>query len=250
MLLIIPSIEIENGKCARKVQGTGKFIYSDDPIEIAKLWRKENAKSLHVTDRDGIAAGTPVNFETVRRMVKTVDIPIELGGGITKFEDAQKAFDNGIYRIVIGTMLIENPGDAKKILDAFGPSKVVLGLDARFVCEAIKSNVKYAGLTLLSIALNAKQIGFRRIIYTDVVVNGMIRRPNFEAIRHLAEKTQLRVTVSGGVSNLDDLLKLQEFEPIGIDSVIIGRALYENKFSCQGLWRLCEAGNYPYTAKV
>jgi phosphoribosylformimino-5-aminoimidazole carboxamide ribotide isomerase len=250
MLLIIPSIEIKNGNCARKVQGIGKSIYSDDPIEIAKLWRKENAKSLHVTDCDGVAAGTPVNFETVRRMVKTVDIPIELGGGITKFEDAQKAFDNGIYRIVIGTMLIDNPSDAKRTLDAFGPSKVVLGLDTRFVYKAIKSNVKSTGFTPLSIAFNAKQIGFRRILYTDVVVDGSRRKPNFKAIRQLAEQTQLKVTVSGGISNLDDLLELQEFEPLGIDSVIIGRALYENKFSCQGLWRLCEAGNYPYTAKI
>ena len=250
MLLIIPSIEIENGRCARKIRGTGEFIYSDDPIEIAKLWRKENAKSLHVTDRDGIAAGKPVNFEAVCRMVKTVDIPIELGGGIRKFEDAQKAFDNGIYRITIGRMLIENPDEARKTLDIFGPSKVVVGIDAKYLTKIIKEEFNAAPLTPLSVAADAQQIGFRRIIYTDIVTSGMVYMPNFVAIKLLIEKTRLKITVSGGISNLDDLLKLQEFEPLGIDSVIIGRALYDNNFSCQRLWRLCEAGNFPYTAKV
>jgi len=250
MLLIIPSIEIENGKCARKVQGTGGFVYSDDPVEIAKLWRKENAKSLHVTDRDGITSGNLINFEIVRRIVKTVDIPIELGGGIRKFDDALLAFNNGIYRIVIGKMLLENFDDAKKTLDTYGPSKVVFGIDSQFVESAAKINPLYNGLTPLSIALYAKQIGFRRFIYTDVTVNESSRAPNFISIKNMADNIQSRLTVSGGISNLDDLMKIQEYESLGVDSVVIGRALYENKFSCQKLWRVCEAGNYPYTAKV
>jgi len=250
MLLIIPSIEIENGKCARMVQGTGGFVYSDDPVEIAKLWRKENAKSLHVTDRDGITSGCLKNFETIRSMVKTVDIPIELGGGIRKFEDAKMAFDNGIYRIVIGKMLLENSDDAKKTLDTYGPSKVVFGIDAQFVESAAKINPLYNGLTPLSIALSAKQIGFRRFVYTDIVVRETNRTPNFISIKNMAEQIQSRITVSGGISNLDDLMKIQAYEPLGVDSVVIGRALYENKFSCQKLWRVCEAENYPYTAKV
>src|SRR5206468_480172 len=107
-----------------------------------------------------------------------------------------------------------------------------------------------SGLTALSVALNAKQLGFKRIVYTDILRDGTMTGPNFDAIRLLAEKSGMRVTAAGGISGLKDLLRLQELEPLGVDSAVIGRALYENKFSCQGIWRMCEAGEYPYTAKV
>ncbi len=250
MLLVIPSIEIKDGKCLRPVQGAAGFSYTDDPVERAKLWRKENSKALHVTDVDGAIAGRMVNFDIIRRMVKAVDIPIEIGGGLRTFDEVRKALECGIYRVVIGTMLIDEPDQAKRAIDAYGASKVVLGIDAENGIVKIQGRNVGSGLTAISAVLNAKQLGFRRVVYTDVLVYRTMRGPNLVAIRMLAEKTGMSVTASGGVSGLDDLLKLQELEPIGVDSVVIGRALYENQFSCQGLWRLCEAGNFPYTAKV
>ena len=250
MLLIIPAIEIKGGKCVQMVQGVQGFVYTDDPIETAKLWRKENAKSLHVTDVDGALEGRLMNLDTIERMVKTVDIPIELGGGLRTFDEVKKAFEIGIYRVVIGTMLIENPDEAKRIVDTFGSSKVVLGIDAENGIVQMKGWKEDTGLTAVTVALNAKQLGFKRIVYTDILRDGMMIGPNFDAIRMLAEKTGMRVTASGGISGLEDLLHLQDFEPLGVDSVVIGRALYENKFACQGIWRLCEAGDFPYTAKV
>lgn len=250
MLLIIPAIEIKNGKCVQMVQGIQGFVYTDDPIEMAKLWRKENAKTLHVTDVDGAMEGRLVNFDVIERMAKTVDIPIELGGGLRTFDEIKRAFDAGMYRVVISTMFIEKPDEAKHILETYGPSKVVLGLDAKNGIVRIGGWQEDTGLTAVSIALNAKLMGFKRIVYTDILLDGMMRGPNFAAIRSLAETTGLRITASGGISNLDDLLKLQEMEPLGVDSAVIGRALYENRFACQELWRLCEAGDYPYTAKV
>lgn len=249
MLLVIPAIEIKNGKCVRQVQDVDGCKYSDDPIEMAKMWRKENAKTLHITDLDGVSAGFPVNIKTIKQMVKTVDIPIELGGGLRTFDAVKNALENGIYRTVIGTMLIENPEEAKRCIDRFGPSKVVLGIDAKNYCATIKGG-EDSGLTPISIALNARELGFRRIVYTDVLAINNLRKPNFDALKLLAQKIELRITSSGGVSCLEDLLKLQEYEPLGIDSVIIGTALYENKFPCQRLWRMCEAGNYPYTARI
>ena len=250
MLLLIPAIEIKGGKCVQMVQGAQGFVYSNDPIEMARLWRKENAKSLHVTDVDGALQGHLVNFDIISRMVKSVDIPIALGGGLRTFDEVKKAFDGGVYRVVIGTMLIENPDEAKRVLETYGPSKVVLGIDAKNRHVQFKGWKEDAGFTLISLALNAKQLGFKRVVYTDILADGTMRGPNFEMIRMLAEKTGLRVTASGGVSGLQDLLKLQELEPLGVDSVVIGRALYENKFSCQGIWRMCEAGDFPFTARV
>jgi phosphoribosylformimino-5-aminoimidazole carboxamide ribotide isomerase len=250
MLLIIPAVEIKGGKCVQMVQGLEGFIYSNDPIEMAKLWRKENAKSLHVTDVDGALEGRLVNFEVIERMVKTVDIPVELGGGLRTFEEVQRAFNAGVYRVVISTMLVENPDEAMRILETFGASKVVLGIDAENGMMMSRGNTRLTGLTAISVGLNSKELGFKRIVYSDITVHGTMRGPNFSAIRQLAEKTGLKITAASGVSGLSDLLRLQELEPYGVDSVVIGRALYSNNFACQGLWRLCEAGDYPYTAKI
>ncbi len=250
MLLIIPAIEIKGGKCVQMVQGLEGFTYSDDPIEIAKLWRKENAKSLHVTDVDGLVEGRVVNFDTIERMVRTIDIPIELGGGLRTFAEVQRAFDAGVYRVVLGTMLIENPDESRRILQTFGASKVALGIDATNGYLTLPGSAHSKKITALSAALTAKALGFKRIVCADIALHGTLRGPNFSAIRLVAEKTGLKITAASGVSGLDDLLQLQELEPYGVDSVIIGRALHSNNFACQGLWRLCEAGDYPYTAKI
>lgn len=249
MLLVIPSIEIKNGRCLRLIEYANGELTNNDPIELAKLWRKENAKTLHVTDLDAVSKGKPVNFETVRKMVNTVDIPIELGGGLRTFGDVRMALENGIFRTVIGSMFIDNPDEAKKCLDKFGTSKVVLAIDANSCKTFYKGNID-SGLTPVSVALNAKDMGFKRIIYTNILQRDNFRKPDIESIKLIAENSKMRITVSGGVSGLNDLLELQNLESIGVDSVVIGRALYENKFSCQKIWRLCEAGNFPYTARV
>jgi phosphoribosylformimino-5-aminoimidazole carboxamide ribotide isomerase len=232
------------------VQGIEGFVYSDDPVEMVKLWRKENAKSLHVTDVDGALAGHVVNFDVIKRAVSAVDIPIELGGGLRTFEDVRRVLDVGVYRVVISTMFIENPDEAKRTLDEFGPRKVVLGIDALDGIVATHGWVETSGLTALTVALNAKAMGFSRIHYTDIRLDGTLRGVNLDVLRQLAERTDLGITASGGVGGLEDLLRVQELESLGVDSVVIGRALYENKFSCQGIWRMCEAGGFPYTAKV
>jgi phosphoribosylformimino-5-aminoimidazole carboxamide ribotide isomerase len=250
MLLVIPAVEIRGGRCVQMVQGLEGFSYSTDPVEMARLWRKENAKSLHVTDVDGARTGKLVNTGVIRTMIDTVDIPVELGGGLRTFEDVQQAFDLGVYRVLVGTMVIENPDEARRAIEAYGPSKVVLGIDAMDGIVAMKGMAESSGLTALSVALNARALGFRRVVYTDIRLDGTLRGVNLPVLRQLAEKTGLRVTCSGGVAGLEDLLAVQELEPFGVDSVVIGRALYENRFSCQALWRRCEAGEYPYTAKV
>jgi phosphoribosylformimino-5-aminoimidazole carboxamide ribotide isomerase len=136
------------------------------------------------------------------------------------------------------------------VVQEFGPSKVVLGIDAVDGVVATHGWAESSGLTALTVALNARALGFRRVVYTDIRMDGKLRGVNFTVLRDLGEKTGMRITAAGGIEGLEDLLKLQELERCGVDSVVIGRALFENRFSCQGLWRLCEAGGYPYTAKI
>lgn len=250
MLLIIPAIEIKSEHCVRKVIGMDGTVYSDDPIRMVKLWRLENAKSLHVTDVDGAIAGRPMNTEIVKQMVKAIDIPVELGGGMRTFEDVKEAFELGVYRVLISTMVIENPDDAKRAVDTFTPSKVVVGIDAIDGLAATHGWQQTSALTPLSVALNAKALGFKRIVFTDVNLHMSLEGVNVDVLRQLAELGGLRVTSAGGIRGLDDLLKVQELQQFGVDSVIMGRALYENKFSCQAIWRMSEKENFPYTAKV
>lgn len=228
----------------------GGFSYSDDPVEMARLWRKENAKSLHVTDVDGALHGRLGNAEVIRRMVNTVDIPIAVGGGLRSQDAVREAFEIGAYRVVVGTMVIESPEEAARVIDTYGPTKVALGIDAVDGIVSTRGRSDTSGLTALTVALNAKLLGFRRVVYTNTRLDGTLRGVNLKVLRELAEKTGMRVTSSGGIFSLQDLLSVQELEPYGVDSVIVGRALYQNKFSCQVLWRMCEAGEYPYTAKV
>jgi phosphoribosylformimino-5-aminoimidazole carboxamide ribotide isomerase len=250
MLLVIPAIEVKGGRCVQMVQGVEGFTYSDNPIEIARLCRLENAKSLHVTDIDGAFEGRPINIETIQEMVRRVDIPIELGGGLRTFEHIQQAFSLGVYRVLVSTMMVENPDTARRALEEYGPNKIVLGIDAYDGIAATRGWTVSSGLTAMTVALNAKELGFRRIVYTDIRLDGTLRGVNISMLRDLGEKTGLRITAAGGISGLMDLLSVQELSQYSVDSVIIGRALYQNKFSCQQLWRVCEARDYPYTAKV
>jgi phosphoribosylformimino-5-aminoimidazole carboxamide ribotide isomerase len=184
-------------------------------------------------------------------MVRTVDIPIELSGGLRTFDDVRRAFDEvGVYRVVLGTIFIRNPDQAKRAIDSYGPSKVIVGIDEYDGHVKINGWTEDSGLLAISAALNAKALGFRRVVYSDITAHGMLRSPNFDFLRQLAEAAQMRITASGGIAGLDDLLKMQELEPLGVDSVLIGRALYANKFACQHIWRRCEAGDFPYTARV
>jgi len=250
MLLVIPAIEIRGEHCVRMVAGHEASVYSDDPIRMVKLWRTENAKTLHVTDVDGALCGKPMHQHIIQQMVEAVDIPIEVGGGLRTFDDVRKTFELGVYRVLVSTMIVENPDDARRCLEAFGPSKVVAGIDAIQGRVAMRGWQETTGLTPLSMALNAKALGFRRLVYTDVTRHQNFNGVNLDEIRQIAEATGMRITSAGGIRGLEDLLKVQELEQLGVDSVIIGRALYENRFSCQALWRLCEEQNFPYTAKV
>jgi len=242
MLLIIPAIDIKDGKCVRLVQGElgTEKIYSNDPVQMAILCRGENFKTLHVIDLDGAFEGKMKNLDLIKQMVNAVDIPIQVGGGIRTYEQVKQLFDIGIYRVVVSTIAVEDPDLLKKLIDDFGPRKIIVAIDVKNGIVQTRGWKEDAGLMAISLALNVKQLGVQRIVYTDILRDGTMVGPNLEAIKDIALKTGLRVTASGGVSGMQDLWKLQELEQYGVDSVIIGKALYENKFACQKLWRLNE----------
>ena len=244
-LLVIPSIDIHNQKTVRVVQGIPELDckeYGDDPVEMAMIWRAENAKMLHVVDFDGALEHSKINREIIKNICSSVIIPIEFAGGVRSIDDAESIFDLGVYRISVNTMALENRAEFIKLFEKFGPTKIVLSIDIINGELVTRGRKKVSGLNYLSYTKEIAEIGIDRCIVTDVSRNGMMLGPNIQLSKEIAEHSKIKVTHSGGVRNKDELLDLQQLLPIGIDSVIIGRAFYENRFPCQKLWRVAESG--------
>lgn len=244
-LLVIPSIDIKDGKTVRVVQGIPELDcqdYCSDPVEMAMIWRAENAKVIHVVDFNAAWGEDHNNLHIIEKICSSVIIPVELAGGIRSLDEAKRAIDAGVYRVVIGSLAIENPSEFKKIMDAFGPKHVAAAIDVYNNEVIIKGRRTKTGLTPEEFVSKVDGMGIERYIVTDVERNGMLTGPNVDLSCRIAEATKQKVTHSGGVKNKDDLMKIQEYIPQGIDSVIVGRALYENNFPCQRLWRVAESG--------
>ena len=244
-LLVIPSIDIKNGKTVRVVQGIPELDckeYGSDPVEMAKIWRAENAKMLHVVDFDGAHDHSHENFKVVEQMCSSVVIPVEFAGGIRNLDDAKLIMDTGIARLALGTMAISNPEEFKKVFELFGPEKIVLSLDIIDDELIIKGRRIKTGINYKDYVIKMSDMGVERFIVTDVLRNGVLGGPNIQLCSEVAKISRKKVTISGGVRNKDELMDIQNLMPLGIDSVIVGRALYENKFPCQKLWRVAEIG--------
>ncbi len=244
-LLVIPSIDIKDGKTVRVVKGIPELHcqeYGNDPVEMARIWRAENAKLIHVVDFDGSAGHSKKNLKIIEEICSSVIIPVEFAGGIRTFDDAKEMMEKGISRLVVSTMAIENRADFIKSLEFFGPLKLVISLDIVDEEIVIRGRSTKTGLRYLEFAKEMSDLGVERFIVTDVNTNGMMNGPNIEMSKKVAEITGAKITHSGGVRNKDELMDLQNLMPVGIDSVIVGRALYENRFPCQKLWRVAESG--------
>lgn len=244
-LLVIPSIDIKDGKLVRIVQGIPKkvpSVYPDDPVEMAKIWRAENAKCLHVVDFDGAWFGSNKNLSVIEKLVQSVVIPVELGGGLRSIEKIREAFSIGVARVVLGTVAVTNPEVLQQAIDEFGSERFIISLDVIKNTVIIKGRKETSALNPVSLGLNLKSMGVKRLILTDVERNGLMLGPNIELLKTVGEKVGLKITASGGISGYNDLISLLELTSYGVDSVIIGRALYENKFPCQELWRIAEYG--------
>lgn len=245
MILIIPSIDIKDGKTVRVVQGIPELdcpAYGNDPVEMAMIWRAENARIIHVVDFDCSQKKSHCNFPIIHEICNSVIIPVEFGGGISTLEDAKEIISLGVFRIIIGSLAITNPSEFEKIISEIGKAKISAAIDFIDNEVVIQGRSKSTGITPLEFAKRLKALGAERCIVTDVSRNGMLSGANFEVSKQIALETGLKVTHSGGITNYNDLIELNNYFDIGVDSVIIGRALYENKFSCQKIWRVAEHG--------
>ena len=244
-LLVIPSIDIKDGKTVRIVQGIPELNcqeYGSDPVEMARIWRSENVKMLHVVDFDGAIEYSHRNFKIVEEICSSVVIPVEFTGGIRTREDVKMIMETGISRLGVATMAIENRAEFIKVFEQYGPAKIVVSLDIIDNEIILRGKRLKTGLNYLDFAKQIAEIGVERFIVTDVSRNGILGGPNLPLCIEIANYTKTKITVSGGVRNKDELMDIQGIMHLGVDSVIIGRALYENRFPCQKLWRVAESG--------
>ena len=244
-LLVIPAIDIKNGNCVRTVQGIPEldcYEYGNNPVEMAKIWRAENAKMIHVTDFDGAHEQSKRNYRVVEEICSSVVIPVEFAGGVRSVEDAEEILKTGVIRIAINSLAIENRKEFIKLFEKYGPSKVVVTLDILDEELLISGRSKKSGINYRNFSMEMSKLGVNRFIICDISRNGTQIGPNISLSKEVAELTGAKVTHAGGIRNKDELMDIQKLIPIGVDSVIVGRALYENRFPCQKLWRVAESG--------
>jgi len=244
-LLVIPSIDIKNGKCVRTVQGIPEldcYEYGNNPVEMAKIWRAENAKMIHVVDFDGAHERSKRNYRVIEEICSSVVIPVEFAGGLRSVQDADEIMKTGVIRVAVNTMTIENRDEFIKLLEKYGPSKVVVTLDILGEELLIRGRSTKTGISYRTFSMEMFKLGVNRFIVCDISRNGTQLGPNISLSKEIAELTGAKVTHAGGIRNKDELIDIQNLIPIGVDSVIVGRALYENRFPCQKLWRVAESG--------
>ena len=229
-MLIIPAIDLKDGKCVRLKQGLMEesTIFSENPGEVAKQWTDLGARRLHLVDLNGAFAGKPVNESAIKAIVKEVDgtIPIQLGGGIRNLDTVEKYLNNGVDYIIIGTAAVKNPGFLHEACYAF-PGQIIVGLDAKEGEVAIDGWAKLTGHNVIELAKKFEGYGVEAIIYTDIGRDGMLNGLNIEATEKLAEALTIPVIASGGVTNLEDIKNLCSIAYSGVSGAITGRAIYE-----------------------
>ncbi|OQA06672.1 MAG: 1-(5-phosphoribosyl)-5-((5-phosphoribosylamino)methylideneamino) imidazole-4-carboxamide isomerase [Firmicutes bacterium ADurb.Bin373] len=226
-MLIIPAIDLREGKCVRLVEGQldQETIYSNDPVAMAAHWQTKGAQMLHVVDLDGAFAGSLKNLDVIKEILSVLTIPVQVGGGIRNMRSVELLLELGAARVILGTSAILKPELVSEACSRYGAA-ILVGIDGRNGQVAIEGWGVTVEKGTIELAAEMKALGINRVVFTDIRRDGTLRGPNFEAIRELAIATGLKVVASGGVSTPDDLLTLKKLEPYGVDSVIMGKALY------------------------
>lgn len=234
-MLILPAIDLKNGRCVRLVQGRAdqETVYHDDPAQVARRFAEEGAAMLHLVDLDGAFEGRRVNREAIASIRAAVDIPLELGGGMRTVEDITAMIDLGIDSVIVGTVAVSAPEVVEDALQRYGADRMQLGIDAKEGKVSVRGWLEDTALDAVAFALDWKARGIERVIFTDIARDGMMAGPNLEAVGNFARKSGLRVTASGGVTRAADLEALAALESEGVDRTIVGKAFYEGTLTLE-----------------
>ncbi len=233
-MIVLPAIDLLGGKAVRLRQGRydDVTVYNDDPVAAAREWAAGGAEWIHVVDLDGARDGKPANLDAIRAITHSVDVAVELGGGLRRLQDVHDAFHAGVARVVLGTALVKDPEFARSVAEQY-PGGVVGGVDARDGKVAIAGWREGTAVDAVHLVRELASMGIGRVVYTDISRDGMGAGIDAAAYAALARDTGLPVIASGGVATLDDVRALAAVSDAGVEGVIIGRALYDRAFTLE-----------------
>ena len=226
-MIIFPAIDILGGKCVRLTEGRfdAETVFADNPVDMAVRWTGEGAEFLHLVDLDGARAGRPVNLEVVSAIVKAVHIPVQLGGGIRTMDSIAKMLELGVYRVILGSIAVQQPELVKEAVGKYG-ERIVVGIDARDGQAAVEGWGVTGGVGADVLAKEMAAVGVARIIYTDISRDGTLTGVNITDTGELARSAGIPVIASGGVSGIGDIIALKVSKAEGIEGVIVGKSIY------------------------
>ena len=236
-MIIFPAIDIKDNKCVRLIQGDFNkvSIYGDEPDKIAKKWEESGSKFIHIVSLNGARGEGNINDNSIKRILDTVNVPIQVGGGIRDEERAKILFDLGVNRIILGSIAVKNRQLLKNLLNKY-KDKIVVSIDARDNLVALEGWEEISKVNSIEFCKELEKMGVRTIVYTDISKDGMLDGPNFDIYKILRKETNLDIIASGGITTIDDVKKLIEMNIYG---AIIGKSLYENKIDLKEALELC-----------
>lgn len=226
-MIIIPAVDIKDGKCVRLMQGRmdQETVFADDPAAMAQKWADAGAELIHVIDLNGAFAKCPQNIDAIRKILRHVHVPIQLGGGIRNQKTIEMYVNMGVKRVILGSEAVSRPDFVDEACREF-PNQIVLGIDARNGYVAIDGWIHTTRVRAVDLAKQFENSGLAAINFTDIHRDGMQSGLNIIEIQDLAEAIETPVVASGGVSTIDDIHKLLPLESAGVVGVIVGKALY------------------------
>ncbi len=242
---VIPAIDLLGGRCVRLYQGdyAQAQTFDENPVAVARQWVADGASWLHVVDLDGAKAGHPVNLEAIEAIVQSVNVPVQVGGGLRDRQSVADLIRLGVRRIILGTVAVEQPELVSQLCQEF-PEQIVVGIDARNGWVATRGWLETSEVMAIDLAQQMADQGVAAIIYTDIHRDGTLQGPNLDALRELVSHIEVPVIASGGVSSITDLLSLLGLEPLGVTGAIVGRALYTGDISLKEALRAVGPGRW------
>ncbi len=234
-MIFIPAIDLKGGKCVRLLQGDERRekVYFDDPVDVAKDFKKKGVRLIHVVDLDGAISGKQLNISKIEGIL-SLGIDIQLGGGIRSFERGRMWLELGVKRIIVSTMFYHNPGELLKLINAYG-ERVWMAIDVRDGRLSVKGWKENTNMDAVDAASRAEDMGVGGIVYTDISRDGMETGPDFYGASKVKDAVNIPVILSGGVRSLDDIRKAKE---MGFYGIISGKAIYEKRFSIEDAIRI------------
>ncbi len=241
-MILVPALDLRQGKCVRLLQGDyqRQTKYSDDPPAVVRRFADQGARRIHIVDLDGAKEGLPLQMELICELAQSVDMPVQVGGGIRRLESAAGYLQCGIQQVIIGTAAVQDPAFLEALVREYGGDRIAVGLDLRDGRIAISGWLEDYRISVRKFVKWLEQRGVAKIIVTDINKDGTLRGPNLELMHQLAGWTNLPFTLSGGIGELEDLNRVREAEVKNISEIIVGKALYEGRFSLEEANRILE----------